>query len=871
MTPIVEETPQTSRARKASAVKPEMEVVTAKQSLPYSPKVRSPQPLEMQPKRSPAAVEAGMPTSTSASSKSVPAQSPSAAMPPKTTVATPTNANSKQVNGHRSPEEDVPTDPFHRLQLQVTYNTASLESQKRGIEQIDSNVSLLRREMQRLFVDVDTLRAELRSRQANGPSGPQGSTTDLSELEMITTTISNVASKANEVDSLKMQLELLKRRMKRMEEAEPGSAVSALPPPPPISHQQQQQHLQQPHHHLHHQQQLQQQQQQQHQRRQSRQPMPEPMSSGASASMYRRSPAEPSVLASHGRPMASKSSSPHQSAQPLPHHPSSRVSETSRPLERELSSGGWTSVNTGSKRNLPTGVESAGKERTDPLGSPKRPKLTPLEPRKSYDPASASSRSYEPMDTEESELTRRSSYESYHVQGSNNQQGYTSYPSTNEQDPDDSWRPESQRHQVLSRGAQASTYNRGRRSVGPSSMELGTPEWERSDWSGPPPHMLQDGYYQLNTSASVGRPGRGSVIRRGGGGGGAMMVGYGQRSDPFAHTKKTRTKPIRNSDGVLIRKDGQPDMRSHSSAANLRKVHLRKDGEWSGIGSAGTEGGTPQSGSLANSVASHDENYTMASPHGQEIDSDEVEDYGTGAEQQLQQQQREYDRQGMQQRQQRSKELMGRETAESESPSASAVATAAMLAGEETPPSATRRDTNKTSSVVRGDSKIDYDDAAAAVSSIASPATDRRRSSKSHQAASASFAAAADAAEEQLQQQHQQQKGTGARHQAIMSKVFPRGLDENGERERGRLGHGGEPGSNSKDDDDEEHGNDHGGRKARPEPIQAQAPQAVMMSERKTRRKSAADAAAAVAGDKGDGDVDMRDDPEETSIAETQR
>ena len=49
--------------------------------------------------------------------------------------------------------------------------------------------------------------------------------------------------------------------------------------------------------------------------------------------------------------------------------------------------------------------------------------------------------------------------------------------------------------------------------------------------------------------------------------------------DPYAHTKKTRTKPIRNADGVLIRKDGRPDMRSQSSAANLRKVHARKDGD----------------------------------------------------------------------------------------------------------------------------------------------------------------------------------------------------------------------------------------------------------------------------------------------------
>lgn len=31
---------------------------------------------------------------------------------------------------------------------------------------------------------------------------------------------------------------------------------------------------------------------------------------------------------------------------------------------------------------------------------------------------------------------------------------------------------------------------------------------------------------------------------------------------PVAETRKTRSKPIRNADGILIRKDGTPDMRS---------------------------------------------------------------------------------------------------------------------------------------------------------------------------------------------------------------------------------------------------------------------------------------------------------------------
>lgn len=46
--------------------------------------------------------------------------------------------------------------------------------------------------------------------------------------------------------------------------------------------------------------------------------------------------------------------------------------------------------------------------------------------------------------------------------------------------------------------------------------------------------------------------------------------------------KKSRTKPTRNANGILIRKDGRPDMRSISSAQNLRKVHAKKEAERNG-------------------------------------------------------------------------------------------------------------------------------------------------------------------------------------------------------------------------------------------------------------------------------------------------
>ena len=76
-------------------------------------------------------------------------------------------------------------------------------------------------------------------------------------------------------------------------------------------------------------------------------------------------------------------------------------------------------------------------------------------------------------------------------------------------------------------------------------------------------------------------------------------------NDLDSANRKTRTKPIRNSDGVLIRKDGRPDMRSVSSANNLRKVHAKKEAE-----KAEMEGRTPTSGrslAPANSSSLSDE------------------------------------------------------------------------------------------------------------------------------------------------------------------------------------------------------------------------------------------------------------------------
>ena len=69
---------------------------------------------------------------------------------------------------------------------------------------------------------------------------------------------------------------------------------------------------------------------------------------------------------------------------------------------------------------------------------------------------------------------------------------------------------------------------------------------------------------------------RGQVVRRGGGVLNTYMSPDG---------RKGRTRPIRNDEGVLIRKDGKPDRRSMTSAENLRRTMLRKQEESKELGS----------------------------------------------------------------------------------------------------------------------------------------------------------------------------------------------------------------------------------------------------------------------------------------------
>jgi len=109
-----------------------------------------------------------------------------------------------------------------------------------------------------------------------------------------------------------------------------------------------------------------------------------------------------------------------------------------------------------------------------------------------------------------------------------------------------------------------------------------------------PNEVISDGYFASHENVPHDRAlglDRGRVVRRGTGG--------VNMTPPSEGTIRRRTKPVRNEEGILIRLDGKPDMRSISSAQNLKKRHdtqREPTKDQPGVGSLGL-GSTMTSGS----------------------------------------------------------------------------------------------------------------------------------------------------------------------------------------------------------------------------------------------------------------------------------
>lgn len=457
-----------------------------------------------------------------------------------------------QINGtgrHNDPSDQLMNmiesklEPVNRMQNQICLNGAGVEHNTREIRVIGEAVAMMQAEMRRMVETMEAFRRELYSRPPAGPPPPRGEVPD-ETLEMFSDQLQGAIRKANEVDELKVQLELLKRKVGR------SSTVESSP------------------------------------------------ATGHPYSAQQQTPVHSTPLSQHAMPPIV----PHLGMPRPPQPPHAAFVQPytpeipPRPIEGEHPSSGagsgWTSVNTNAKRGYPNGIDAPSEAGDTPLGSPKRQKLAPVEPPHPHGTVPSQPMQYDRMETDEPiHPSRLQPHESY--PDSTTSSNFHPYPNTQHADPDDSWRPESQR--VVSnpvpeihrspRGRPRGRGGRPRKSLPVEPHSSGTPEWEKETWTGS--QINQDGFYHSGTPTA---PKRGSIVRRGSGGatsGNRIPIPPPPPTqattinvvDQYAHTKKTRTKPVRNADGILIRKDGRPDMRSQSSAANLRKVHARKEEE----------------------------------------------------------------------------------------------------------------------------------------------------------------------------------------------------------------------------------------------------------------------------------------------------
>ncbi|KAH7123903.1 hypothetical protein B0J11DRAFT_435853, partial [Dendryphion nanum] len=508
------------------------------------------------------------------------------------------------------PLKEVTLDALERIQTQVSQNSgalmvhnrdmrrfeetaarveeslrmeiqAQLLHQSTEIRRVDDAVGRLQHEMRGVRDLLDALTHEVRATKeiharSGGSNVAAAPSAQDSALEMMTRQIHTISQKASEVDTLRLTVEIMRNKIQRLEDA----GATPTRPLAPREASVQPTHVVPPYHTT---------------------PPSVPQTTTPAHAVHHNTAFHP-----HGAHPAATTIESSQRPDPAP------VAVPAPVTAPVPTQSGWVPVNSSVKRAHPNATDGPLDPHAQPLGSPKRPKLAPIEPRGAYANPHATPHSqqtaYQHMDNDDSEgrvqaHSRDSLTESTPGPGLSQPQPqphshYTPY-ATQDANSEDVWRSESQRTpRGRPRGSGVGNRGgRGRKSM-PAHIQIGTPEWERDDWQGLTDSQTSpDGfYYQGGVRVPRG------IIRRGSGGGGATSRGgrpssssgrsvslglqgvtagmgpaVGMPVDPYAHTKKTRTKPIRNADGVLIRKDGRPDMRSQSSAANLRKVHAQTE------------------------------------------------------------------------------------------------------------------------------------------------------------------------------------------------------------------------------------------------------------------------------------------------------
>ncbi|KAI6816412.1 hypothetical protein KC340_g15102 [Hortaea werneckii] len=511
------------------------------------------------------------------------------------------------------------------MQTQISYNTSMLEANRRHASDLEQAVGLLRADMNGIVNALNATRAELQAR----PLHQDNARHDTGDLEVLAAQVATIGNKASEVDGLKMQIDLLKNRLRRFEDYGSPPSSHQNPRSPSARRDQyqsdaaaQQPPAPQPHHQL------------PSLRaatmmspsmeRTPTMPVPptlasqsssgflapdarsnEPTPSQHNATSFRPGePLPPPSAMSGWRPAESHP----PSGLPPPPPPAQAQSFRAYTNEPEPEGKGWAAVNASqvAKRPVDEMTRSPLEHSASAPGSPKRPKLAPIMPRSHYSEEGyagplSNIQPPEALAGREGGLYARprapSDPPQPQVHGHPGPTASTSgafrFINTQQPHPQEPWRSESVVTQPSGRG-RGGRRGRGRGRGGRGGAQLQHHDSEEystatHDEQGSPMGQHDPrGYYDPHHAHSTALPGVVPGSDR------AYLPATPEQSQEgipvhveIANSgsgKRSRTKPIRNAEGILIRKDGRPDMRSVSSANNLRKVHAKKEAERAELG-----------------------------------------------------------------------------------------------------------------------------------------------------------------------------------------------------------------------------------------------------------------------------------------------
>lgn len=563
-----------------------------------------------------------------------------------------------------------------RLEQQVAFNYSMIQKHAQENQRLNDTLMRVQHEIVQIVAVVDELRSDVISGRLPSRSVDPGRY-DPADVEVLANQIANVTSKVNEVDNLKVSIELMKQRLKRFESAAatPGPAPEGVVGRPEQHHYEalRPQQLQQAQGHP-----------------------PQPIRPGAAlSSEHGRQPGHPAgpppVLESQPtsgfHAAHERQPNPADQAQQATRQPGFRAAEPLPPPtalsgwrpaesfppaggppppqahnhpmrsapEPEPQATGWAAVNLSQAAKRPLDEHHPQHDSSQP-GSPKRAKLATLKPRNSFGDDHHQSPYAQPAHVEAAHQARgripsgdvplQAHPQMNPAPGQAAGNSYRFITSTGQPDNQEHWRATEGdptaggrfEHTTTSgtgrgrgrgsRGGRRGGRGRGgRSSSGPADVPPAAPdaphqehghstqvppEWREHQWAATqqaPSNGHYPGQHAYSPVDAARQPPPDLAVHTGG----PLHHGlpypaghehefpatpiasnadpYSMANDLDSANRKTRTKPIRNSDGVLIRKDGRPDMRSVSSANNLRKVHAKKEAE-----KAEMEGRTPTSG-----------------------------------------------------------------------------------------------------------------------------------------------------------------------------------------------------------------------------------------------------------------------------------